>query len=79
MRRAMLLGPEVVKEFRPYARAKAIDYLIQAAGRECLINADTADDAKSLFPLTVRERVLLRILRSLPKPIALKAVRRFTL
>jgi len=79
MRRAMLLGPEVVKEFHPYARTKAIDYLIQAAGRECLINADTKEDAKSLFPLTVRERGLLRILRSLPKPIALRAVRRFTL
>ncbi len=78
MRRAMELGSEVVNEFHPYARIKVIDYLIRAAGRDCFINSDTIKDAKTLFPLTVRERSLLRIVRLLPKPIALKVVGRLS-
>ncbi len=79
MRRAIKLGSEKVNEFRPYARVKAVDYLIRAAGRDCFINSDTIEDAESLFPLSLRERTLLRILRSLPKPIALKIVGRLSL
>lgn len=78
MRRAMELGPEVLKEFHPYARVRVLDYLIRAAGRQCMISPESIEDAKSLFPLTVRERALLRILRSLPKPIALKVVGRLS-
>lgn len=78
IRRAMELGHEVVNEFHPYARMKVIDYLIRAAGRDCFINSDTIEDAKSLFPPTVRERVLLRILRLLPKQIAFKVVSRLS-
>ena len=79
MWRAIELGPEVVNEYRPYARMLAMDYLIIEAGTECFINSDTIEDAKSFFPLTVRERVMLRILRLLPKPIALKVVGRLSL
>jgi hypothetical protein len=79
MRRAIELGPVVVNEYHPFARMLAMDYLIIEAGTECFINFDTIEDAKSLFPLTVRERVMLRILRSLPKPIALKVVGRLSL
>ncbi len=78
MRCAMELGPEVVSEFHPYARMRVMDYLIRVAGRNCLINSDTIEDAKSLFPLTVRERSFLRILRLLPKSIALKVVGRLS-
>lgn len=78
MRRAIEVGPDAVKEFYPYARMKVVDYLIRAAGRKCLIKSGTIEDAKSLFPLTVSERGLLRILRSLPKPIALKVVGRLS-
>ena len=76
MRHAKELGPEIVKEFRPYARMKVVDYLIREAGRNCLIKPDTIEEAKSLFPLTARERGILRILKLLPKPIARKAVNR---
>ncbi len=79
MRRAIELGPEVVKEYRPYAKMMAMDDLILEAGTECFISSDSIKEAKSLFPLTVRERVMLRIMRSLPKPIALKVVGRLSL
>jgi len=79
MRRALSLGPEITELMRPYARQKAVDYLTLEAGRQCWISPDTIEDARRLFPLTFRERSLLRILRALPKPIARKAVRRFTL
>ena len=72
MRHAKELGPDMVNEFRPYARMKVVDYLIREAGRNCFIKLDTIEDAKSLFPLRVRERGLMRILRLLPKPIARK-------
>lgn len=49
------------------------------SGTGCFMNSDTIEDAKSLFPLTVRERALLRILRLLPKPIALIVVGRLSL
>ncbi|HUU17730.1 MAG TPA: glycosyltransferase [Sedimentisphaerales bacterium] len=79
MHRAIELGSEVVNEYRPFARMLAMDYLLIEAGTECFISSDTIEDAKSLFPLTVRERVMLRILRLLPKPIALKVVGRLSL
>ena len=52
---------------------------MRVAVRDCCIRFDTIEDAKRLFPLTVRERGLLRILRLLPKPIALKLVGRLCL
>ena len=79
MHRAIELGPEVVNEYRPFARMTVMDNLILEAGTECFISSDSIKEAKSLFPLTVRERVMLRILRVLPKPIALKVVGRLSL
>jgi glycosyltransferase involved in cell wall biosynthesis len=78
MRRAMELGPDVVNAFRPYARTKVVDYLIRAAGRVCFIDSDAIADAQHLFPLTMRERSLLRVLRSLPQPIAQRVVGRLS-
>jgi glycosyltransferase involved in cell wall biosynthesis len=78
MQRAMELGPDVVSEFHPFARMKVMDYLIRAAGRQCWISPETIKGTECLFPLTVRERSLLRILRFLPKPIALKVVGRLS-
>lgn len=79
MHRAIELGPEVVNEYRPFARMLAMDYLILEAGAGCFINSTTIEDAKNLFPLTIRDRVLLRILKLLPKPVALKLVNRVSL
>jgi glycosyltransferase involved in cell wall biosynthesis len=76
MRRAMDLGPEVVNEYRPYARMLVMRYLMRWAARDCSIKSDTIEDAKRLFALTVRERGLLRILRLLPKPLAPKVAGR---
>lgn len=78
MRRAMELGPDTVGAFYPYARMKAMDYLVRAAGRDCSINRDTIEDARGLFRLTSRERTLLRVLRMLPRPLALRAVSRLS-
>jgi len=79
MRCAIELGPEVVKEYRPYARMMVMDDLILEAGAGRFISSETIEDAKSLFPLTVRERILLRILKLLPKPVASKVACRLSL
>ncbi len=76
MRRAMKVDSETRKEFCSYARPKVVEYLVRAAGRDCFISSDAIADAKSLFPLTAREHALLRMLRVLPKPIAVRVVRR---
>jgi glycosyltransferase involved in cell wall biosynthesis len=76
MRLAMELGPEVADGFRPYARKKVMDNLLRLAARDCSVNADTIEDVKYLFPLAAYERGLLRILRLLPKPVALRIVDR---
>jgi len=79
MRRAMELGPDPVKEFRPYARMKVVDYLFRAAGRQCWISPETIKDARRLFPLTVREQMMLAGLRCIPTPIASRLAKRFRL
>jgi len=67
MRHAMELCPEVVNDYRLYARILVMRYLMRWAARDCSIESDTIEDAKRLFALTVRERGLLRILRLVPK------------
>jgi glycosyltransferase involved in cell wall biosynthesis len=72
-------GPEVLEAFRPYARKLALDYLIRAAAREIELAPDARQALADVFPLTRDERVLLRALRLLPRPIAVRLVRRFSL
>ena len=79
MRCAIELGPEVVKEYRPYARMMVMDDLILEAGAGRFISPETIEDAKNLFNLTAHERALLRILKLLPKPIAFKLAGRLSL
>jgi len=79
MRRAMELGPDVVKEFYPYARMNVIDLLFRAAGRQCWISSETIRDGERLFPLTVRERAMFAALRCVPTPIASRLAKRFRL
>lgn len=79
MRRATELGPSVLNEFRPYARLKAVDYLIRSAGRECLIASSTVKETEDLFGLTLPEHLLLCLLKVLPRPIALRLVGRLSL
>jgi len=73
---ALDMGPSVVSQYRPYGKRLFLEYLMRLAARDCFINPDTIKDAKRLFPLTIREQCLLGIIRSLPKPIALRIVDR---
>jgi len=74
MRRALELGPEAVSEFRPYARKKVLDNLLREAARDCLISSEISNEVKRVFPLRMYERALLRILRLLPQPLAVRIV-----
>lgn len=70
MRSAMELGPAVVNDFRPYAKKKVMDNLLRLPGRMCVVESDTLDDVRLLFPPSLRERAVLTILSLLPLPIA---------
>jgi glycosyltransferase involved in cell wall biosynthesis len=73
MHRAIELGPQTANEFRPYARIQVMDHLILGAGKVWFFDSNTIKEAKSLFPLTVCERAILRMLKFLPKVVATKA------
>jgi glycosyltransferase involved in cell wall biosynthesis len=74
MHSALEIGPEAVSRYRPYAKRLFLEYLMRVAAKDCIIEPTTIEDAKHLFPLTIGERWILRIIRALPTPIALKVV-----
>jgi glycosyltransferase involved in cell wall biosynthesis len=70
---------DVRSAFRSYARKLALDYLVRAAVREITIGADARDELLRHFPLRTSERVLLGAVRLLPRSLAIRIVRRFSL
>jgi glycosyltransferase involved in cell wall biosynthesis len=76
MRDARRIGPPVVNDYGPYAKRLIMRDLMRQAARDCSITSDVIEDAKGLFPPTIRERGLLAILRLLPKWAAMRVVDR---
>jgi len=76
MRHAMAVGPEVANAFLPSARPMAYEFLIRAAARRTYIAPATIEEARSLFPLTLCERIALRTVACLPKALAGRISRR---
>jgi len=79
LRNAELAGVEISSVFRPYARTLALDYLVRAAAREISITADAHAALLADFPLRMHERVVLGVLRLLPRVVATRVVRRLSL
>jgi len=79
MRRAMELGAIVVDEYRPYGKMLIMWDLMREASRDCSIRADIKNDAISLFALTTRDHWILRLLKYLPKSIAIRVMDMFLL
>lgn len=73
---ARSLGKDVLEAYYPYARKRAMSYILRAVPRKALVNHDVLIEAKKMFPLTLNERVLEAILKVLPNPITEKVVAR---
>ena len=79
LKRASACGPNAARAFWPYARRLVCDYLLRAAGRQISIEKEVVNVARELFPLTLRERILLALLATLPEACSRRIVNRLRL
>ncbi len=79
MKRAEAHGSALVKDLHPLARKLAVNYLLRIAGGQISISAETVQQAKLRFPLSVRERMMMTLLRYSPGFFARRLVNRISL
>lgn len=79
LRNAESAGVEISSAFRPYARTLALDYLVRAAAREIAITADAHAELLTNFRFRLHERMLLGVVRLLPRFMATRVARRLSL
>jgi glycosyltransferase involved in cell wall biosynthesis len=69
-RRAKELGPEVWRDFESYGRLIALDYQARVASGEITTDGELLIETAALFPTSLRERLTIATLGSLPRPLA---------
>ncbi len=72
-------SPQAVEAFYPFARKRAMNYLLRAAGNQITVSPEVAREVMSIFPPAFHERLILWALPCLPGAVAQKILNRLTL